>query len=140
MGPVRVLIVDDHALFAKTLAAVLAGDPWVEVVGTASDGQEAVSLTAMLQPDVVVMDLQMPVMDGFAATAQISERGLASRVLVLTASRAGDDEERSREAGAVGFLTKDRIVGELQQAILAAYASDTPSSRSSASFLSSPPA
>ncbi len=116
--PIRVLIADDHRLFAEALEAILVADERIEVVGRARDGREAVDLTLALQPDVVLMDLSMPVLDGFEATREI--RGSDARVciLVLTGSNARTDVDRSREAGASGYVTKDRIASVLVDAIV----------------------
>jgi DNA-binding NarL/FixJ family response regulator len=116
--PVRVLVADDHPLFAKTLEAVLAGDERVEVVGCAPHGKRAIELAETLGPDVILMDLDMPVMDGFEATRLLRERGSPARVLVLTASRESDDSDKAFQAGAWGYLTKDRIASNLLPAIL----------------------
>ena len=83
---VRVLIADDHALFAEALEAILAGDARIEVVGRARDGAEAVALTKRHDPDVVLMDLSMPVMDGIEATRRIRAGRDAPCVVVLTGS------------------------------------------------------
>jgi DNA-binding NarL/FixJ family response regulator len=120
MGPVRVLIADDHALFAKTLEALLAGNTELEVVGVAVDGLEAVALCATHVPDVVLMDLDMPHLDGFGATRRIRELGLPSQTIVLTASDDPADSQRAHEAGAIGYLTKDRLTTSLVPAIIAA--------------------
>ena len=115
---VRVLIVDDHKLFAEALEAILTTDDRITVAGHARDGQEAVELAASLNPDVVLMDINMPVMDGFEATRAIAERVPGAAVLILTGSNARMDVDRAREAGAAGYVTKDRIAAELIDAIL----------------------
>jgi DNA-binding NarL/FixJ family response regulator len=115
---VRVLIVDDHTLFAEAVQAVLSLDPRIEVVGTAKDGAEGVALAAALAPDVVLMDISMPVLDGFEATEQMAAAAPGARVLVLSGSNASDDVDRARRAGAVAYATKDRIAAELVQSII----------------------
>jgi len=116
--PVRVLIADDHRLFAEALEAILAADERIEVVGQAGDGGEAVELAGALKPDVVLMDVSMPVLDGFEATREIRSGGGETRVLMLTGSNSRADVDRSRDAGAAGYVTKDRIASELVEAIL----------------------
>ena len=116
--PLRVLIADDHRLFAEALEAILVGDERIEVVGQASDGSQAVELARKLDPDVVLMDVSMPVLDGFEATRQIRAESESVRVLMLTGSNSRDDVDRSREAGASGYVTKDRIASELVSAIV----------------------
>jgi DNA-binding NarL/FixJ family response regulator len=116
--PIRVLIADDHRLFAEALEAILAGEERIAVVGRAGDGGEAVRLSEELQPDVVLMDLSMPVLDGVEATRAIRAAGSAVCVLVLTGSNARADVDRSRDAGASGYVTKDRIASELVDAII----------------------
>jgi DNA-binding NarL/FixJ family response regulator len=116
--PVRVLIADDHRLFAEALEAILAADERIEVVGQASDGGEAVEFARSLKPDVVLMDVSMPVLDGFEATREIRSEGGGISVLMLTGSNSRDDVDRSRDAGASGYVTKDRIASELVEAIL----------------------
>jgi DNA-binding NarL/FixJ family response regulator len=116
--PLRVLIADDHRLFAEALEAILATDERVEVVGQASDGSEAVELARTLDPDVVLMDVSMPVLDGFEATREIRSAGESVRVLMLTGSNSRADVDRSREVGASGYVTKDRIASELVSAIV----------------------
>ena len=118
MGPVRVLIADDHALFAKTLEAILSGTPGIEVVGIAEDGLEAVGLAVTLSPDLVLMDLEMPHLDGLAATRRLRELGLGIPVVVLTASADPTHAQQAHEAGAKGYLTKDRIATALVPAVL----------------------
>jgi two-component system nitrate/nitrite response regulator NarL len=116
--PLRVLIADDHRLFAEALEAILATDERIEVVGQASDGGKAVELTRRLDPDVVLMDVSMPVLDGFEATREIRAASGGVHVLMLTGSNSRADVDRSREAGASGYVTKDRIASELVSAIV----------------------
>jgi two-component system NarL family response regulator len=116
--PLRVLIADDHRLFAEALEAILATDDRIEVVGQAGDGSEAVELARTLGPDLVLMDVSMPVLDGFEATREIRAEAEDVRVLMLTGSNSRADVDRSREAGASGYVTKDRIASELVAAIV----------------------
>lgn len=118
MASTSVLIADDHTLFAEALEAILSGDGRVRVVGRAQDGEEAVRLARELHPDVVLMDISMPVMDGFEATLRIREHAPGARVLILTGSNAPQDIAAARRAGAAGYVTKDQIAAELVQAIL----------------------
>jgi DNA-binding NarL/FixJ family response regulator len=114
---IRVLIADDHRLFAEALEAILGTDERIAVVGRAGDGLEAVELSRTLKPDIVLMDLSMPGLDGIEATRQIRSDG-GSRVLVLTGSNSRADVDRSRTAGASGYVTKDRIASELVDSIV----------------------
>jgi DNA-binding NarL/FixJ family response regulator len=115
---IRVLIADDHRLFAEALEAILAGESSIEVVGRARNGAEAIELALELEPDVVLMDISMPVMDGVDATRRIREVRPDACVLMLTGSSAAADVDRSRDAGAAGYVTKDRIASELVEAII----------------------
>jgi DNA-binding NarL/FixJ family response regulator len=116
--PIRVLIADDHRLFAEALEAILSSDERIEVIGHASDGLEAVDLSARLQPAVVLMDISMPVMDGIEAAQRIRDADAGTCVLMLTGSNSRADVDRSRQAGAAGYVTKDRIAAELIDAIV----------------------
>jgi DNA-binding NarL/FixJ family response regulator len=116
--PLRVLIADDHRLFAEALEAILATDDRIEVVGQASDGGQAVELARRLDPDIVLMDVSMPVLDGFEATREIRAASDGVHVLMLTGSNSRADVDRSREAGASGYVTKDRIASELVSVIV----------------------
>jgi DNA-binding NarL/FixJ family response regulator len=116
--PIRVLIADDQVPFATMLESILADEEEVEVVGRAANGREAVELAAELQPDVVLMDITMPVMDGLEATRRIRESDSATRVLVLTESDLRGDAVRAERAGADGYVPKTRIVGRLRGAIV----------------------
>jgi two-component system nitrate/nitrite response regulator NarL len=115
---IRVLIADDHRLFAETLEALLATEKRVKVVGAARDGKEAVRLTRKLRPDVILMDISMPVMDGFEATRRIRREREDACVLMLTGSNSRTDVDLARKAGAAGYVTKDRIAAELVDAIV----------------------
>ena len=115
---IRVLIADDHPLFAETVEALLATEERVEVVGSARDGKEAVGLTRKLEPDVVLMDISMPIMDGFEATRRIRQQRKNACVLMLTGSNSRTDVDLARKAGAAGYVTKDRIAAELIEAIV----------------------
>jgi NarL family two-component system response regulator LiaR len=114
--PIRVLIVDDQTIVRKGIRALLAEVEQIEVVGEAGDGQEAVSQARALQPDVILMDLVMPHVDGIEATRQIA-RDQAARILVLT-SFAGDDKVfPAIKAGALGYLLKDSEPEDLLRGI-----------------------
>ena len=115
---VRTLIADDHRLFAEALEAILAGEDRIDVVGHAKDGKEAVSLWEEHRPDITLMDIAMPVMDGVAATREIRRLDEHACILMLTGSNARSDVDRARKAGAAGYVTKDRIAAELVDAIL----------------------
>jgi DNA-binding NarL/FixJ family response regulator len=115
-----VLIADDHVPFAAMLETILSDDDEVEVVGRATNGREAVDLAGELAPDVVLMDISMPVMDGLEATRRIREAGGVARVLVLTESDLRSDAVRAERAGADGYVPKTRIVARLRTAVLAA--------------------
>ena len=118
--PLTVLIADDNGLFATALQGILDEEESIEVVGRAADGEEAARLAAELGPDVVLMDLSMPRLDGFEATRRIRASTPDTAVVVLTGSLDSDDAARAKEAGATGFVTKDRILVELVTAIRSA--------------------
>ena len=115
---IRVLIADDHRLFAETLEALLATEDRVDVVGWAQDGKEAIRLARKLRPDVILMDISMPIMDGFEATRSIRRYQTDACVLMLTGSNSRTDVDLARKAGAAGYVTKDRIAAELIEAIV----------------------
>ncbi|UJR87019.1 response regulator [Sandaracinus amylolyticus] len=120
MTRIRVLVVDDQSLFREGLRAVLSVDPELEVVGEASNGEEALRACERLRPDVVLMDMKMPVLDGVAATRRLQVQQPRCKVVVLTTF---DDDEvifEGLRAGAVGYLLKDASTAQLGEAIRAA--------------------
>jgi NarL family two-component system response regulator LiaR len=123
IGPstIRVLVADDHAIVRKGICALLATEPDIEVVGEAKDGCEAMTSVQNAQPDVILMDLVMPGVDGLEATRLITSKQPEVRILVLT-SFAGDDKVfPAIKAGALGYLLKDSSPEELVQAIRQVY-------------------
>ena len=119
---VRVVIADDQRLFAEALEAILSTDGRITVVGRAENGRGALDLAREHEPDVVLMDIAMPVMDGIEATRAICDEVPGTRVVVVTGSAANHDVSRARSAGASGYVTKDQIAGDLVRAILDAAA------------------
>jgi two-component system nitrate/nitrite response regulator NarL len=115
---VRVLIVDDEPLFVEMVEALLASDGRFAVVGRAKNGLEAVDLATRLSPDVTLMDISMPLVDGIEATRRIRERQPEACILILTGSSISTEIDRSRQAGASGYLTKDRVGSQLVDAII----------------------
>nr|WP_323127033.1 response regulator transcription factor [Rubrobacter tropicus] len=116
---IRVLIVDDHPVVRAGLKDMLSGEPDIEVVGEAGDGSEALSMVERLGPDVALMDLRMPGMDGVEAIARISKEHPGTHVLVLTTYDSDADILRAIEAGATGYLLKDTPREELYGAVRA---------------------
>ena len=118
---IRVLVADDHAIVRKGIRALLATEPDIEVVGEAENGREAVTEAEKLQPDVILMDLVMPEMDGIEAIRRITARQPEARILVLTSFAADDKVFPAIKAGALGYLLKDSGPEELVQAIHQVY-------------------
>ena len=116
--PVRVLIADDQRVVRDGLTMVVGLLAGVEVVGAVGDGEQAVTMAARLRPDVVLMDLHMPVLDGVQATRQIRDHLVETRVLVLSTYAEDGDVLPALEAGAMGYLTKDASAEDIHRAIL----------------------
>ncbi len=116
-GSIRVVLADDHAVLRKGLMALLAENGGIEVVGEAENGEEAVELTLRLKPDVTVIDLVMPVMDGLAATLKIIEGNPDANVMVLTTFAEAEAIRTALKSGARGAVTKDLNPDELVEAI-----------------------
>lgn len=117
---IRVLVADDQALFREALTTLLEVQPGIEVVGEAGNGEEAVLRSRLLHPDVVLMDLRMPVLDGIAATARLRAEQPEVRVLALTTFDDDEDVFAALRAGAVGYLLKDVTSARLVEALDAA--------------------
>ncbi|MEO3789493.1 response regulator transcription factor [Nonomuraea sp. B10E15] len=118
--PIGLLIVDDHPVVRDGLSSMFARDPEFDVLGEAADGAEAVRLALTLRPDVILMDLRMPGIDGVSAIRQLAERGSEARVLVLTTYDTDSHVLPAIEAGATGYLLKDAPRDELSRAVRAA--------------------
>ena len=121
MSAIRVLVVDDHPVVRGGVVGWLAAQPDIDVVGEAGDGLEALAMVASLTPDVVLMDLRMPRMDGATATGRLAADHPAVRVLVLTTYDTDADIVRAVEAGARGYLLKDAPTAVLADAIRRAH-------------------
>jgi DNA-binding NarL/FixJ family response regulator len=124
-GRLRIVVVDDHTVMRAGVVALLASEPSIEVVAEAANGREAVELVERLTPDVALIDLRMPVLDGVEATTEIVSRGSGTRVLILTTYETDADIERAVEAGAIGYLLKDTTREQLVDAIRAAARGET---------------
>ncbi|HIW61509.1 MAG TPA: response regulator transcription factor [Candidatus Stackebrandtia excrementipullorum] len=121
---IKVIIADDHLVVREGLRAVLSGEPGIEVGGDCGDGEQAVHMAARIRPDVALLDLRMPVLDGAAATERIVAAGTAA-VMVLTTFDTDGDVIRAVRAGAAGFLLKDASRTELVSAVRAVAAGET---------------
>ena len=125
-GPIRILLADDHVMLRQGTAELLQREPDIEVIGEAGDGEQAVALARHLNPDIVVMDIRMPVLSGIEATRMIREELPGVQVLVLTAH---DDDQyifSLLQAGASGYLLKSAPMNELVQAIRQVQAGESP--------------
>jgi DNA-binding NarL/FixJ family response regulator len=118
--PIKLLIVDDHPVVRDGLSGMFSPDPEFDVVGEAGDGAEAVRLAQVLQPDVILMDLRMPGMDGVTAIGELARQRIPARVLVLTTYDTDSLVQSAIAAGATGYLLKDAPRAELLRAVQAA--------------------
>ncbi len=121
----RIIIADDHPIVRMGLRALLESDPEIEIVAEATNGQEAIALAALHLPDVILMDLRMPVIDGVGATKRITNDFPQVRVLIVTTYESDADILRAIEAGAAGYLLKDTPQADLLAAIRAAARGET---------------
>ncbi|GJF26565.1 MULTISPECIES: response regulator transcription factor [Streptomyces] len=124
-GRIRVIVVDDHTVMRAGVVALLAGEDGIDIVGEAADGREALDLVERHAPDVALIDLRMPVLDGVGTTTEIVARYPRTRVLILTTYDTDQDIERGVEAGAIGYLLKDTTREQLADAIHAAARGET---------------
>jgi DNA-binding NarL/FixJ family response regulator len=123
---IRVLLADDHGLVRDGLRRLLASVPDIEVVGAAADGREAIRLAQEHRPDVILMDLRMPGMDGSEATRQLLEEDSATQVVILTSFSERDEILSALDAGAIGYLLKDAEPDELIRGVRAAANGESP--------------
>lgn len=122
---IQVLITDDQAIVRKGIRALLLTEPDIEIIGEAENGREAVKKVETMQPDVVLMDLMMPEMDGIEAIRQITAKNVKTRILVLTSFATDDKVFPAVKAGALGYLLKDSSPEELVEAIRQVYAGES---------------
>jgi two-component system NarL family response regulator len=135
VDPIRVLVVDDHALFRRGLQMVLEQEPDIEVVGEASDGTEAVVVAAETLPDIVLMDVRMPKRGGIDACTAIHDVAPSTKIIMLTISDEEADLYDAIKAGAMGYLLKEISIEEVASAIRAVYGGQSLISPSMASKL-----
>ena len=115
--PVRVLLVDDNVIYLRTVSALLSNKPDVEIVGCAVSGEEALELMEAVEPDLVLLDLKMPGMDGLEVTRRIRADSEDIRIAIVTASCGNEYRAAADEAGADDFICKDRLTSELRRVI-----------------------
>ena len=116
-SPIRILIADDHAMVREGIRSFLQVNPDMEVVGEAADGVEAVEQALTLQPDIILLDIMMPRLDGIGAIKQLKEEGCPARILVITSFAEDDQVFPAIKAGALGYILKDSTPQELIQAV-----------------------
>ena len=125
-NPIRILIADDHAVVREGLRGLISTEPGMLLVGEATDGEEAVNKSSLLQPDVIVLDLSMPRKDGLTAIGEIKTVLPQARILVLTSFAEDDKIFPALQAGALGYMLKDSSPQELLQAIYTIYRGESP--------------
>lgn len=118
MNPIRVMIVDDHDVVRRGLAIFLQSFDDLELVGQASNGYEAIEVSRQVKPDIILMDLKMPEMDGIAATRAIRREQPNVQIVALTSFRDEDSVQAMMDAGAIGYLMKNSSIDELARTIL----------------------
>ena len=118
-APTRVLVVDDESLVRRTLKQILASYQDLELVGEAANGEEAIAMVARLQPDIVVMDIRMPALDGIAAVREIRAKARHVKIIGLSEHATGFNTDAMERAGAVGVYLKSMALEELYRAIKA---------------------
>jgi len=121
---IRVVVADDQGMVRSGFSTLLNAQPDIQVIGEAVNGQEAIARAAELRPDVILMDVRMPVLDGLQATRQISALDIGPRILILTTFDLDDYVYEALRAGASGFLLKDASAGELAEAVRVVAAGD----------------
>jgi two-component system NarL family response regulator len=121
-GNIRVLVADDHAVFRRGLEMVLASEDDITVIAEADDGQQAVNLALELAPDLILMDVRMPVLSGIEATRTIKERLPDAKIVMLTISDEEDDLYEAIKAGADGYLLKEISIDEVAEAVRSVHA------------------
>ena len=118
---IRILVVDDHKLVLKSIENLLNREPDMQVVGTAENGRAAIQLAQAAEPDVIVMDVSMPELDGIRAAREIKALGISARIIMLSMHYSGALVQQARKNGASGYIVKQQANKELIPAIRAAY-------------------
>jgi len=122
---IRVLVVDDHKLVAKSIKNLLAREPDIQVVGTAENGRVAIQLAQAEKPDVIVMDISMPELDGIRAAAEIKALGISAHIIMLSMHHSSALVQQARKNGASGYVIKQQATSELIPLIRAVFAGTT---------------
>ena len=120
MTPVRVVVVDDHPLFRQGVLFTLGRQPEISIVGEGENGRQAIELAQQLHPDVLLLDITMPEVDGLHAAVEVKRLSPATRIILLTASEDSDDLLAAMKAGAHGYVVKGAGAGEIVQAVMSA--------------------